>query len=152
MARRLCLHTLTRQAIALPSSNPTTLHHPFTVVSPFTNLNSVRALLISRSFHIFINADSTWCIIWSHHRSRYLSSDSRDTSENDEEDEETEEEESDGEGDMSSNLKREYSAEEREAEAAAIALVVSPSTFSFYSSIDFTFSKESFGKGLIIAR
>lgn len=124
MAQRRCLHTLSRQATALLSSSPITLHQSFTVSPPFTNPNSVKALLIARSSHIFSNADSTWGSIWSHHHPRYLSSDSRDTRENDEEDEETEGEESDGEEEMSSDLKREYSEEEKEAEAAAIGYKV----------------------------
>ncbi|KAJ9168836.1 hypothetical protein P3X46_020320 [Hevea brasiliensis] len=124
MAQRRCLHTLTRQAIALLSSNPTTLYHPCKVAASFLNLNSVKALLICKSSHIFTKADSIWCSFWPYHHPRYFSSDSRYESENDDEDEETAGEDSDGEEVTGSDLKREYTAEEKEEEAAAIGYKV----------------------------
>ncbi|KAF2297694.1 hypothetical protein GH714_002300 [Hevea brasiliensis] len=124
MEQKRCFDTVIREIVALLSSNPATLHRPLKVPPSLPNQISAKALLISRSYLISSNADSTWCSSWPHHHPRHFSSNYRDESENDEEDEETVGEDSDGQEATSSDLRREYSADEKEEEAAAIVCKV----------------------------
>ncbi|KDP20973.1 hypothetical protein JCGZ_21444 [Jatropha curcas] len=127
MAQRRCLHSLTRQTVALLSSNPTTLHHSLKASPSIPNSISIKSLIFRSS--IFTKADITWCSLWSHHHRRHFASSSRDESDDNEEDEETEGEDSEGEyseGEepTGSALNIEYSAQEKEEEAAAIGYKV----------------------------
>ncbi|EEF43279.1 50S ribosomal protein L21, mitochondrial [Ricinus communis] len=121
MAQRRRLHSLTRQVIAIISSNPTQLHHTVKLPS-FPSSLSIKTL---RSSLIFTNTNATCHSLWSHHHHRnhrYFSSDYGDKSENDE----TEDDGSDSDGEevTESDLKREYTLQEKEEEAAAIGYKV----------------------------
>ncbi|KAJ6970756.1 hypothetical protein NC653_035130 [Populus alba x Populus x berolinensis] len=125
MAQRRWLQTVTRHALPLLSSNPTTslkpLPHLAAPISP-------KSILSPKPLHQFLHTDPTLF------HARSFSSSSRDDSENEEDDgEEGGEEEEDYDSDSNeaevddvtvSGMKREYSAEEKEAEAAAIGYKV----------------------------
>ncbi|XP_065880029.1 large ribosomal subunit protein bL21m [Euphorbia lathyris] len=122
MAQRRCIHTLSCRALAILASNPA-LHHPVKI--PPSLSNSVESLLISRSSLKATGAETaSYHSLRAHHHHRQFSSSSRDESENDEEGEETEGEYTESEGETETGLKREYSAEEKEEEAAAIGYKV----------------------------
>ncbi|KAJ6876413.1 hypothetical protein NC652_035705 [Populus alba x Populus x berolinensis] len=125
MAQRRWLQTVTRHALPLLSSKPTTslkpLPHLAAPISP-------KSILSPKPLHQFLHTDPTLF------HARSFSSSSRDDSENEEDDgEEGGEEEEDYDSDSNeaevddvtvSGMKREYSAEEKEAEAAAIGYKV----------------------------
>ncbi|KAK9906962.1 hypothetical protein M0R45_002576 [Rubus argutus] len=117
MANRRCLQALTRRALALFSTNP-----PFQ--SPST-LPFLRALT-SKSPLIFTNPDPTWSFHWS--QTRHFSSDRNDDVNEDSGEEEDDGDEigesSDDESVSRGGSKREYTPEEKEAEAAGIGYKV----------------------------
>ncbi|WCJ27037.1 Ribosomal protein L21 [Euphorbia peplus] len=120
MAQRRCLQTLTCRAIASLTSNPS-LHHPIKLPSLS---NSVESLLIPRSSPISTASQTAW---YHHQNLRHFSSGPRDESDNDEEDDETEADYTEGEysdEEMDNRSQREYTAEEKEEEAAAIGYKV----------------------------
>ncbi|KAF9668021.1 hypothetical protein SADUNF_Sadunf15G0083400 [Salix dunnii] len=125
MAQRRWLQTATRHALPLLSSKSTTSLKPLPhLPAPI----SLKSLLSPKPLQQFLYNDLTLF------HTRSFSSISRDDSENEEDDgEEGEEEEEDYDSDNNeaevddvtvSNMKREYSAEEKEAEAAAIGYKV----------------------------
>ncbi|KAJ4836131.1 50S ribosomal protein L21, mitochondrial [Turnera subulata] len=137
MAQRRCLHTLTRQATALFSSLP---HRSLETLTPFLP-HTISLQPNSLKSSTPLPLDPAWTHI---HHLRYFSSNSRDDpgnerSDDDDDDEDNDDEEA-GESDVdededddddvgeygtaSSGSKREYSAEEKEAEAAAIGYKV----------------------------
>ncbi|KAF7803452.1 50S ribosomal protein L21, mitochondrial-like [Senna tora] len=122
MASRRCLQVLTRQASALLSTNPSLQSLPFPPTFPNPPLNT----LTSSFLHILADTrPTTGCAQWSH--LRYFSSGAHNDDGNQEE--EGEEEESDYDDDDVSvsggaRRKREYTAEEKEAEAADIGYKV----------------------------
>ncbi|XP_021294367.1 50S ribosomal protein L21, mitochondrial [Herrania umbratica] len=110
MAHRRCLQSLARRATALISLKTT---------RPLSTLE----MLTSKSNPVITitNLEPSWCTRWSH--SRYFSSSKSDDRENELEMEEA----SDGEtedDEAASDLDRDYSPEEKEAEAAAIGYKV----------------------------
>lgn len=126
MAIRRCLHSLSRRATALLASSP--YIQPLEVIAPHSSCSSVDALLKS---HRWIFPNLQLCPHWS--QVRLFSSDRKDDddSEDDAEDEDEDgemEEESESEtecaGYSKSIPKKEYTAEEKEAEAAEIGYKV----------------------------
>ncbi|KAF5728681.1 Ribosomal protein L21 [Tripterygium wilfordii] len=115
MAYRRCLQTLTRRATALFSTNIDYSSNPLllkTLPSKSSPLSSSIKPVVA-----------TWCTQLSN--IRHFSSSSRDDDSGDSEtDEEIDEEDSDGEGSPVADLGREYSPEEKVAEAAAIGYKV----------------------------
>ncbi|KAI9121430.1 hypothetical protein K1719_008463 [Acacia pycnantha] len=136
MANRRCLQAVTRQASAFLSTNPSlqSLTVPLTLPNPPLNT------LTSAFFDILTDTrPATRYAQWSH--SRYFSSGTRDhdnnkgiDAEDDSEGDEDEEEEEEEVGESSdyedvpessgATMKREYTAEEKEAEAEAIGYKV----------------------------
>ena len=123
MAQRRWLQTVTRHALPLLSSKPTTSLKPLPhLPAPI----SLKSLLSPQPLQQFPYTDLTLF------HTRGFSSISRDDSENEEDDgEEGEEEDCDTDNNEAevddvtvSDMKREYSAEEKEAEAAAIGYKV----------------------------
>ncbi|KAJ6869218.1 hypothetical protein NC651_034087 [Populus alba x Populus x berolinensis] len=126
MAQRRWLQTVTRHALPLLSSKPTTSLKPLPhLAAPI----SLKSILSPKPLQQFLHTDPTLF------HARSFSSSSRDDSENEEDDGEEggEEEEEDYDSDSDeaevddvtvSGMKREYSAEEKEAEAAAIGYKV----------------------------
>jgi large subunit ribosomal protein L21 len=126
MANRRCLHALSRRTWALFSTNttPPSLQILLPVVTQPINPNASQ----------FSRGVTTRSTHWSHPRHFSSNRESDDVSEDDDEDDddeddedeemsESDEEESVGNS-SASGLKREYTAEEREAEAAAIGYKV----------------------------
>ncbi|KAJ6688358.1 50S RIBOSOMAL PROTEIN L21, partial [Salix koriyanagi] len=125
MAQRRWLQTVARHTLPLISSKPTSSLKPLPhLLAPI----SLKSLLSPKPLQQFLYTDLTLF------HTRSFSSNSRDDSENEEDDgEEGEEEEEDYDSDNNeaegddvtvSDMKREYSAEEKEAEAAAIGYKV----------------------------
>ncbi|XP_059438571.1 large ribosomal subunit protein bL21m [Corylus avellana] len=124
MANRRCLHALSRRSWARFSMN--------------TTLPSLRTLLplpaqpIKRNVSQFSHGVTMLCTHWSHPRHFSSSRENDDVSEDDDEDDDDDDDEEMSESDdeesvgnsSASSLKREYTAEEREAEAAAIGYKV----------------------------
>uniref|UniRef100_A0A2P2IKF4 Large ribosomal subunit protein bL21m n=1 Tax=Rhizophora mucronata TaxID=61149 RepID=A0A2P2IKF4_RHIMU len=114
MAQRRCIHVLSRRAMAfLSTTEYVTFQHSLKPLLFCSNPISIPTLLPSESPHLFTAAD----ILWPHYR--HFSSHSRDGSDSEEHDHE---EVDDGEG--GEGLNREYSPEEKSAEAAAIGYTV----------------------------
>ncbi|KAA8519795.1 hypothetical protein F0562_014115 [Nyssa sinensis] len=134
MANRRCFYTLTRHGTSIFHSNPslrslkTLLPHLHqTLILP----NSLSfKILTPKSHHIFTNIKSICSTQFTH--PRYFSShrsDDSDNNENEEEEEEVDDEEGEGSDDdnvsgLNCNVKRAYTPEEREKEAAAIGYKV----------------------------
>lgn len=128
MANRRCLHTLTRHASALFSKNPSL--HSLTTPLPLLTEQSLKTIATKFAF-LSTNPGSAWHDQWS--QSRHFSSNAGDGGDGDEdtEDEEDGDEEEDWESSDDEGValprggsKREYSPEEKEAEAAAIGYKV----------------------------
>ena len=125
--RSRCLHTLTRNTSALFSKNPSL--HSLTALIPLANQQSLETITTKFPF-LSTNPSFAWHDQWS--QPRHFSSKTSDgggyeVSEDEEDGEEEDWETSDDEEDVSvpsGGLKREYSPEEKEAEAAAIGYKV----------------------------
>ena len=126
MAQRRWLQTVARHTLPLIPSKPTSSLKPLPhLLAPI----SLKSLLSPRPLQQFLYTDLTLF------HTRSFSSNSRDDSENEEDDGEEGEEEEEEDYDSDNNeaevddvtvsdMKREYSAEEKEAEAAAIGYKV----------------------------
>ncbi|KAL4308861.1 hypothetical protein GQ457_01G042210 [Hibiscus cannabinus] len=111
MAHRRCLQSLVRHATALISlKKPPTL-------STFEPLTSTPNPAVTAP-----NLEPTWFTTWSHFR--HFSSSKSDDSENEEEVEESSDGEAEEDDEAAADLGRDYSPEEKEAEAAAIGYKV----------------------------
>ena len=131
MANRRCLQALTRQASAFLCTNPSL--QSLTLLPPPTN--SPVTSLTSNILNNFTDSTPTKCSKWSHLRYFSSSKENNNTNEgkeiegdDDDDDEENEEEEdwegSDDEDVPVSSGKRQYTPEEKEAEAAVIGYKV----------------------------
>lgn len=124
MANRRCLQVLTRHASAIISTKPNI--PSLKIASSFLSQNFYTHASISTYLFTIINP--SLYTYWSH--SRYLSSDNRNDNEDDdtEEDEDEDDEAYDSEDDdisvPSRGMQKEYTKEEKEAEAAAIGYKV----------------------------
>lgn len=123
MANRRCLQVLTRHASAIISTKP--FVHSLKISPSILSQNFRTHASIST--YLFTKLDPSLCFHWSHPRN--LSSDSRDGNEDDDTEEDEDEESYDsGEDDnisvSSRGVQKEYSREEKEAEAAAIGYKV----------------------------
>ncbi|KGN47534.1 50S ribosomal protein L21, mitochondrial [Cucumis sativus] len=125
MANRRCLQVLTRHASAIFSTKP--YIHPLKTAPSFLSQNFRTHASLSNC--LSAKTDPSLCTYWPH--TRYLSSDSRNGSEDDftededeDEDDEAYDSEDDGISTSSRVMKKEYTKEEMEAEAAAIGYKV----------------------------
>lgn len=122
MANRRCLHALTRHASALFSTNPSLPSIAPTLPLPLSKTQPLKPLLAA---HIFTTLEHAH---WS--QSRHFSSnrENDDVSEDEDEDDDDDDEDYEEVGESSEEdeleSKREYTPEEKEAEAAAIGYKV----------------------------
>lgn len=123
MANRRCLQVLTRHASAIFNTKP--YIHPLKIAPSFLSQNFHTHASMSNCLSTKIDP---LCTYWSH--TRYLSSDSRNgneddfTEDEDENDEGYDSSEDDGISVSSRGMQKEYTKEEKEAEAAAIGYKV----------------------------
>ncbi|XP_022946851.1 50S ribosomal protein L21, mitochondrial-like [Cucurbita moschata] len=125
MANRRCLQVLTRHALAIFSTKP--YIHSLKIVPSFLSQNFRTHASVPNC--LFAKIDPSLCTNWSH--SRYLSSDSQNGNEDDDTEEDDDEDDEDydsGEDDdisvPSRGMQKEYTKEEKEAEAASIGYKV----------------------------